>query len=136
MSDRTLDQPGGPSNILRAEYPATPSNTASSSRQTASRTPTLDHSRNDDGSVGISSAREFPTREVIRSVEREVHTRSARTSVLHLAMYALPFLVSFSHAIFSPHTKVEETPGLHAVYDILARGLSYQAIKGVSRQSF
>ncbi|ODN76052.1 hypothetical protein L202_05997 [Cryptococcus amylolentus CBS 6039] len=36
----------------------------------------------------------------------------------------LPFLVTALHVLLAPHTKVEETPGLHAVHDLLKYGVN------------
>ncbi|XAO26525.1 hypothetical protein I312_105362 [Cryptococcus bacillisporus CA1280] len=43
--------------------------------------------------------------------------------------YTLPFLVTSLHVFISPYTKVEETPALHAVHDILAHGISSNALQ-------
>lgn len=49
--------------------------------------------------------------------------------------YTLPFLVTFLHVFISPYTKVEETPALHAVHDILAHGISSNALQHVNTPS-
>ena len=43
----------------------------------------------------------------------------------------LPFVVTFAHFLWSPYIKVEETPALHAVHDMLAYGISPSALQKV-----
>ena len=43
----------------------------------------------------------------------------------------LPSVVTFAHVLWSPYTKVEETPALHAVHDMLAYGVSASALQKV-----
>lgn len=49
--------------------------------------------------------------------------------------YTLPFLVTSLHVFISPYTKVEETPALHAVHDILTHGISSNALQHVNTPS-
>jgi alpha-1,6-mannosyltransferase len=45
----------------------------------------------------------------------------------------VPFVVTFTHVLLAPYTKVEESFTLHAVHDILAHGLSAGSLSQVSR---
>lgn len=49
--------------------------------------------------------------------------------------YILPFLMTSLHVVVSPYTKVEETPALHAVHDILAHGIGLDALQQVNTPS-
>ena len=46
---------------------------------------------------------------------------------LSLLLGALPFLVTFTHVLVSPYTKVEESFTLHAVHDVYAHGADYKS---------
>ena len=48
--------------------------------------------------------------------------RLQRPAPLFFGWLVLPFIVTFAHIVLSPYTKVEETPALHAVHDILKFG--------------
>ena len=63
-----------------------------------------------------------------------VHPKSAdQPSRPSRFLLAWPFIVTWTYVLLSPHTKVEETPGLHAVHDILAFGISPKALLQVSK---
>lgn len=54
------------------------------------------------------------------------------TERLSFLWYLLPFVVTTAHVLYAPYTKVEETPALHAVHDILAYGVTPSALQRVS----
>jgi hypothetical protein len=83
------------------------------------------------GSSGKDTAKSSSSEK--KPPQRSTHnTPSAYSRNPHVFWLVLPFAVTFYHVFFSPYTKVEETPALHAVHDILTHGISREALDNVS----
>lgn len=62
---------------------------------------------------------------------RPKQSTSPPSNLLRLVLLALPFVVTYIHVLLAPYTKVEETPALHAVHDIMKYGTSAENISKV-----